>query len=260
MVPASLVLAAAPPAFTDSPLTVAVAVLVTAFVVVYPLYCAWDIRRNRGLTGRRAAAWRLAAYREILVVQWLVSGAVLAWWLAGGGPLAELGLGWQGWRSSLAMLLAAVAAGLLVLHTRALLRDPEQLRQAREQFGDAEMLMPRDRRERRWFDLVSLTAGFCEELLYRGLLIFWLTPLLGLWGAAFLSTLVFGFGHLYQGSLAGFVRTFMVGAVMVGLVLLGGSIWPAVVLHAVIDLAAGRMGVASSGRELSQERTVLPTA
>ncbi len=91
-----------------------------------------------------------------------------------------------------------------------------------------------------WFGGVSLTAGFCEEFLYRGYFVWVISPWLGWWGAAALSVPFFAIGHAYQGW-NGVLRTGMVGAFFMLVVAIFGSLWPAIALHALIDLGQGMM-------------------
>jgi membrane protease YdiL (CAAX protease family) len=100
--------------------------------------------------------------------------------------------------------------------------------------------MPRSRAEVRRFTAVSFTAGFCEEFLYRGYFLWALTPFLGWWGAAALSVPLFGLAHAYQGW-RGIVRTALVGAGFVAIVALLDSLWPAIVLHFLVDAFSGVM-------------------
>jgi membrane protease YdiL (CAAX protease family) len=65
-----------------------------------------------------------------------------------------------------------------------------------------------------------------------------LQPLVGLWLAALLSALLFGAAHAYQG-LAGVIRTGLFGLFFTAIVLLTRSLWPAIVLHAVVDAMGG---------------------
>jgi membrane protease YdiL (CAAX protease family) len=88
------------------------------------------------------------------------------------------------------------------------------------------------------FALVSLTAGICEEVLFRGFLIRFLnqSPLnLSLVGALGVSCLIFGLNHAYQG--AKNVALTTVTGLALGLVfLLTGQLLPAIILHALVDL------------------------
>jgi uncharacterized protein len=57
-------------------------------------------------------------------------------------------------------------------------------------------------------------------------------------GAAGLSAPVFGLAHAYQGR-RGIVRTSLVGVAFVAVLALSDSLYPAIALHAIIDLAVG---------------------
>ena len=74
----------------------------------------------------------------------------------------------------------------------------------------------------------------------RGLLLGTLALWIGLWPAAVGSTFLFGLAHAYQGA-GGVVRTGAFGAVAVLLTVFSGSIYLAVVVHAIVDLSQGRM-------------------
>jgi membrane protease YdiL (CAAX protease family) len=100
--------------------------------------------------------------------------------------------------------------------------------------------MPHTRQELYWFSGVSLTAGFCEEFLYRGYFIWVFAPWLGWWGAAALSLPFFAIAHLYQGW-NGVLRTAAAGAIFTLLVAAFQSLWPAIALHALVDLGSGTM-------------------
>jgi membrane protease YdiL (CAAX protease family) len=98
--------------------------------------------------------------------------------------------------------------------------------------------MPRNQRELFCFGALSITAGFCEEFLFRGYFIWALTPWLGWWGAAALSVVLFAGWHAYQGW-SGVLRTGIVGAFFTLVVAISGSLWPAIVLHVLIDIGSG---------------------
>lgn len=98
--------------------------------------------------------------------------------------------------------------------------------------------MPRTRAELIWFAGLGLTAGCCEEFLYRGYLVWALAPRLGWWGAAAASVPLFALLHGYQG-VGGVVRTGVAGALFTLVVALTGSLWPAIALHATVDVGSG---------------------
>lgn len=100
-------------------------------------------------------------------------------------------------------------------------------------------LIPRTAREKRLFAILSLAAGFGEEVVYRGYLLAVLGPIFsGPWTAALASTLAFAILHAYQGPV-GIVRSGLLGFLFAGAFVLTGSIWPLVLVHTGIDLVSG---------------------
>jgi membrane protease YdiL (CAAX protease family) len=99
-------------------------------------------------------------------------------------------------------------------------------------------LLPTSQEERRAFVPLALTAGICEEVLYRGFLasyVVWLWPGASDGWIIGIIAVSFGLAHLYQGSL-GVVVTGLLGALLGSMVIATGSLLPAIVIHALIDL------------------------
>jgi len=100
-------------------------------------------------------------------------------------------------------------------------------------------LLPQTRREKAIFVVLSLAAGWGEEVAYRGFLVPVLTVVLGgAWPGVVLSSAVFGLLHAYQG-LLGIGRTALLGLILAASLVLTGSLWPAVFAHAILDVVAG---------------------
>lgn len=100
-------------------------------------------------------------------------------------------------------------------------------------------LLPRTPAERRMFAGLSVLAGFGEEVVFRGFLLAVLTPALGdVWTALVVSSLAFGVLHVYQGPF-GIARTAALGGLLGASVIVDGSLWPAVIVHVLVDLVGG---------------------
>jgi membrane protease YdiL (CAAX protease family) len=89
--------------------------------------------------------------------------------------------------------------------------------------------------------LLAVTAGLCEEFLYRGFAIWYFTSLFGTVAGFALAVGLFGVAHLYLGRIHA-VRAGVVGALFGILVIGTGSLWPAIVLHVAMDLIGGELG------------------
>ena len=102
--------------------------------------------------------------------------------------------------------------------------------------GDIEALLPRTKNEKLWFILVAVSAGVCEELIFRGygLRLF---ESIGFNGIPLLivTAIVFGLVHIYQGFL-GVVSTAITGALFTLIYIQTGSLWWSILAHIIIDL------------------------
>ena len=102
--------------------------------------------------------------------------------------------------------------------------------------GDVEPLMPRNTAEIAHSLLFAANAGFSEELFFRLLLPLLIAMVVGNAFAAFLAAaVIFGLVHIYQGWV-GIVATTILGLLLSALYLGTGSIWIAIVAHALLDV------------------------
>ncbi|MGH9397628.1 MAG: CPBP family intramembrane glutamic endopeptidase [Terriglobia bacterium] len=116
-------------------------------------------------------------------------------------------------------------------------------------------LIPVTHSERVWALLiVAPTAGVCEEFVYRGYLLPQLAQQFHSLAFAWaVSSLAFGLCHAYQ-KFSGVVRATMLGALLAMPIVFGGSIYPCIVTHILIDAAALLwIGPASLKREREHE-------
>jgi membrane protease YdiL (CAAX protease family) len=180
-------------------------------------------------------------YIRSIVGSWLAAGvAAAAVWVSPGVTAADLGLtapaelGWTvGVVSGMVFCTFVVA---LLIHYR--IRINRRIRSGHEIPGPARYgaLLPRTPAERALALGLAVTAGVTEEIVYRGLLIALGVDLgLGLYGAAALTVVMFGFAHLYQGR-SGVLLIGYTGAVLTGLYLYSGSLLLPIIAHVLLDI------------------------
>ena len=222
--------------------TLADLLYVALFAVAFPLWdylVFWPAFQRQSPADPAGARMRL--WRGNISYLWplVAVGAVL--WVANERSWTSFGfsvpVGWRLWTS---IALFTLLAAYHVYAVATLARSSEARASMRQQVGKLTSVLPHTRTEMYWFSGVSLTAGFCEEFLYRGYFIWVFSPWLGWWGAAALSLPFFAVGHLYQGW-NGVLRTGIVGAFYTLVLAIFGSLWPAIALHALMDLGAGMM-------------------
>ena len=212
-------------------------VLAFLLAVGLPVFAAVSYPALVRLIRAGRADARRRGYLVTMVMQWALAAAAVAAWLAAGRAPAGLGLALPPGLPSLGgAAFTALALWLMLAQHRAVMRrGAAGLAELRAQFAPIADVIPRTPREYRTFQHLSLTAGVCEELLYRGFLIWYLGGWLGAWGGAAAATAIFGAAHFYQGA-RGMLQSGGIGALAAALYLLTGSlVWP-IMLHAAVDL------------------------
>jgi membrane protease YdiL (CAAX protease family) len=113
--------------------------------------------------------------------------------------------------------------------------DEEKKAENAAALGDVVHYLPRNPRDYRAFIALSVTAGIVEEIVYRGYFIWYLAHVMPVWTAVIASSLVFGLSHAYQG-MGAIMRTGLGGLVFGMLYVFSGSIWVAIIAHALFDI------------------------
>ncbi len=206
-------------------------------VIVMP---AWSAFSGVQLSRHPAQARGLIPrYWQIVVRGWVVVALVVGTWLLLGRNFAMIGIA-PTLRSWDLGGFGVVALGVLVLIVQVLrvksLSD-KRLDKALKSV-DRMKVAPATGRELAVFMAVAVTAGVWEELVYRGFLIWFLAPVVGIAGALILSSFVFGMGHAYQGA-PGVAVTAFIGLVLAVLYVVSGSLWWLMAVHALVNVYGG---------------------
>jgi len=234
--------------------------LALTLAVFFPIRAAtFGYRRLALAPEPRVFEVRGSLYRQALLIQWGLVALVAAIWIARGRTADSLGLVISRSPQFLGMTaVTVIAIVLLMVQNRRGQNDPEVLGAVMKKLVHVERMLPRTPAELGMFKALSLTAGFCEELLYRGFLMWYVTHWLPLVPGLLVVALLFGFGHSYQG-VRGVVTTALVG-VLLGLVyLVAGSLLPAMLLHAAGDLHSGTLAYAALRWEGRSETATSPS-
>ena len=220
-------------------LTLADHALVLLIVVGLPLRALFGIRMLRARAPSEVPALRRRLWTRAVVTQWLLTGLVLAVWLAVRRSPITLGLALRPTPGLAGVLVGLTTIVTLVSRQRGALATDESLRaRVRDRLAAVERLMPHSAAEFPRFAVLACTAGVCEEFLFRGFLLWYAAHWMPFTLACIAQAIVFGVCHAYQGP-RGVLLTTLAGAFFTGVLLVAGSIWPAMLIHALMDLHAG---------------------
>jgi membrane protease YdiL (CAAX protease family) len=224
--------------------------LFVVLAVLFPLRAStFGFRRIQLASVDERPRVRLSVYRQAMVIQWGLALVALGLWVANAREWDGLGLVPRfGWGLG-GVLVGTIVMGFAVLRQRrAALADDDALARLRSRMSRLELMLPHSRAELSLFLKLSLTAGICEELLYRGYLIWYLSHWFPVYPAAALASLLFGIGHVYQGW-RGVITTGLVGAFLSAVYLVTGSLYAGMVMHALMDAHSGHLMQAAYERE-----------
>ena len=211
--------------------------LTVLVIVAQPLHAFLRLHGRLGRSGPRPA--QFGAYLEGMALQWALVAALAG--VAWHHHLTFRDFGLHGDVSGRAW---ALTAGLLVLGAAMALAQYLQLRkltprERREKLGPVWFFIPATTQDQWAWTALSLTAGICEELLYRGWILNLAIAATGSrTGGLLLASALFGLAHAYQG-LKGIAQTGLAGFGLSALYLGTGSLIPGQLVHAAVDLSGG---------------------
>jgi len=174
---------------------------------------------------------RVSIYTGTMLVLWML--AVLAYFAAefSDFTMRDLGLIPLPLTQMAVWTLGALAAAALILiaFKAAGMRETAIMHE----------IIPVTKLEKFVFFGLSISAGICEELAFRGFLLAAVTIASGSVAAGVvLSSIAFGLLHAHQNT-PGAARAALLGAALCIPLLITGSIYPAMAAHALIDIAGG---------------------
>jgi len=191
-------------------------------------------RHGRGPAHSR----RSQRYWIVIVRGAILSGLVLLTWAQAGRSFALLGFDSPvGPGGRVGFLIDALIVGYYFAAVRLRRRSREQLDATRARLRRLRTydMLPQSAVDFATYPVAATVGSVFEELFYRGYLIAVLAPPLGLSVAVLSSALLFGLGHLYQGTI-GVIRTSVIGLALGIGIALTHSLWWLIIAHASANL------------------------
>ncbi len=210
----------------------------------------WDFYSTRRLKKNPGSEQKIGYYKSLCTGLWIASLVAVATvgfrkiftitpqpddaaWLFGHVWVRFLA------KTVIVLFVGVTFMSCLIVAWKKLNNRPRTYRSA-EALKSLDYFLPANRKERNWWVLVCISAGVCEETLFRGFMLGYLhmSPwALNLTLAMLISSAIFGLSHLYEG-LGGALGSAIAGLLFGVMFLLGGNLLFPIILHIFIDLRA----------------------
>jgi membrane protease YdiL (CAAX protease family) len=176
-------------------------------------------------------------YVQIIFIQWVTVGIIALYWWMTHRDFQDLGF--INHSETIKDFLEFLVGFLFVLIVNyiIIMNVKSIKKKLYQQLESVEFMLPENFQERMLFIFVALTAGFCEEVIYRGFMFDYFKELpfhLPLWMIAIITSIIFGMAHLYQGW-KNVIGTGIMGFALAYFYIYFGTIWVPMIVHMIID-------------------------
>lgn len=210
-------------------------ILLVFLIFIYPFL---DIKYTKPLKEKRDSFSRLNYFKFVIWSEWIVVLLILTFVLLSSNlDFASIGFTIPENIEKFYGMFIGFIIGVTFL-VFILMKLPFYKKRTEKQVESIDYLLPTTKIERKWSIFVAITAGICEEIIYRGFVIHYLSSLpldLEKIHLLILSAIIFGFAHIYQGW-KGFLFTGLIGFVFARIYLETGSLLFPIILHIIIDM------------------------
>ncbi|MDU8885942.1 type II CAAX endopeptidase family protein [Yeosuana sp. MJ-SS3] len=101
--------------------------------------------------------------------------------------------------------------------------------------------LPKSKQEFIWFNFLSLSAGICEEIIFRLFMFSYFLENTNLILAFALTNIIFALTHI-SSTKENIIGAFILGLLFTAIYYFSNNIWLAIILHIAIDVSIGYMG------------------
>jgi len=218
-------------------MTISSHILVLIIGLIYPAYFLFTYKKTNNQI-KNDGNYRLVNYKHTIFIFWLLT------WLVIGNAFIDksIPLNLYPTFNTTGIVLAAlilIFIGLQIITSKVSTMDKAE--SIIEKMKDNYQYLPKSKREFIWFNLLSLSAGICEEIIFRLFMFSYLLENTNLIIAFILTNVIFALTHIGSGK-QNILGAFILGLLFTAIYYFTSNIWLSVILHSAIDISAGVLG------------------
>ena len=218
-------------------MTISTHILVLIIGLIYPAYFLFTYKKTNNRI-KKDAYYRLVDYKQTIFIFWM-----LTWFVIGNTFIDKsMPLNFNPTFNIIGIILAAliiIFIGLQIVTSK--VSTMEKAESVIEKMKDNYHYLPKSKREFIWFNLLSLSAGICEEIIFRLFIFSYLLENTNLVIAFILTNIIFALTHIGSGK-QNILSAFFLGLLFTTIYYFTSNIWLSMILHSAIDIGAGFLG------------------
>jgi membrane protease YdiL (CAAX protease family) len=204
--------------------------------IIYPLYIVATHKRvNENIKNNEK--YRLIDYKQTLIIFWGLTILILVNSYFYSHP--ELSFTPKISFVNIIISMAVIGFAYFQYTTTRVSEDSAMV--LKEKLKDIYYYLPKNDKELKWFLLLSISAGICEEIIFRLFMFEFLNETTHLIIAFVLTNLIFSLTHIGSGK-KNLSSSFILGLLFSVIYYFTNNIWIAIILHISIDINVGILG------------------
>jgi len=205
--------------------------------LLYPAYLFFTYKKTNNRL-KNDENYRLVEYKQLIFIFWILT------WLVIGNTFFDksLSLNFYPTFNTTGIVLAVlilIFIGLQIFTSK--VSTMEKAESIMEKMKDVYFYLPKSKREFIWFNALSLSAGICEEIIFRLFMFSYLLENTNLAIAFILTNVIFALTHIGSGK-QNIINSIILGLVWTTMYYFTDNIWLPIILHCAIDIASGFLG------------------
>jgi len=212
--------------------------------ILNPIYYLLTYEKTNGNI-KQNEIFRVIDYKQTIVIFWGLTALILINYLI----LDQPALNFQPTFNIFGIVLLVLILAFSIVQFKLSVVNQDNFSVVRGKMKHIYHYLPKNRNELNWFMILSISAGICEEIIFRLFLYEFLNEHIGLWGAFILANVAFALTHIGSGK-QNLISSFVLGLVFSAIYYFTENIWLAVLLHIAIDVNSGILGYRVSALEL----------
>jgi len=211
-------------------------ILISVIGIVYPSYIVLTHKKinNRIKINDK---FRLVDYKQTISIFWILTILIISNSMFDN----DLKLNFYPTLNTFGIITAILIIffiGFLILQSK--VKD-ENVSATKEKMIDGYHYLPKTRQELIWFNILSLSAGICEEIIFRMFVFSFLLFNTNLITSFLLTNIIFAITHIGTGT-RNILSAFILGLLFTAIYYFTNNIWLSIILHCAIDIYAGAIG------------------